>query len=108
MAQEKKRRDNPPPPPINVDKCTDIANAVMGQEINFTGVVGPCTISPSPNTTWPFNWGDTPPYINLQSPANPQILIRQGLNINPPNNVYQYVVSCCLQDQGTKTVKVTG
>jgi len=92
------------PPPINVGICTDIAAAVMGQQINFTGVPGPCTISLG-NTTWPFNWG---PDIHIPNPANPAILIAQGLNTTPPNNVYEYVVSCCTPQQSTKTVTVTG
>jgi hypothetical protein len=92
------------PPPINVGICTDIAAALMGQQINFTGVPGPCTISKG-NTTWPFSWG---PDIHIPNPTNPVILIAHGLNTTPPNNVYEYVVSCCTPQQSTKTVTVTG
>jgi hypothetical protein len=92
------------PPPINVDKCTSITNALMGQQVIFTGIVGQCTISPG-NTTWPFNYGPNIVFPNL---ANPVIQIAQGLNTTPPNNVYQYVVSCCTQQNATKTVTVTG
>jgi len=100
---KKSTRDNTPPP-INVDKCTDIGNALMGQQINFTGIVGPCTISPGA-TPWPFNFG---PNIILPNPANPIIQIAHGLNTTSPNNVYTYVVSCCSIESATKTVTVTG
>lgn len=103
-SSQVKRGQNTPPPPINVGICTDIADALMGQQVNFTGVPGPCTISKG-NTTWPFNWG---PDIHIPNPANPAILIAQGLNTTPPNNVYEYVVSCCTPQQSTKTVTVTG
>jgi hypothetical protein len=104
MAQDNKKKADDTPPPINIDKCTSITNALMGQQINFTGIVGSCTISPG-NTTWPFDVG---PNITFPNVANPIIKIAHGLNTTPPNNVYQYVVSCCTQDQGTKTVTVTG
>jgi hypothetical protein len=103
-SSQGKRRQNTPPPPINVDICTDIADAVMGQQVNFTGIPGSCTLSLG-NTTWPFNRG---PNIHIPSPGNPVILIAQGLNTTPPNNVYEYVVSCCTPQQATKTVTVTG
>jgi hypothetical protein len=64
------------PPPINVDKCTNITNALMGQQIIFTGITGQCTISPG-NTQWPFNYGPNIVFPNL---ANPVIQIAQGLN----------------------------
>lgn len=90
--------------PINQPICQDILQALMGQEVIFTGIVGTCQISLG-NTQWPF----TVPYpITIPSPGNPKIFIRQGLNIIPPNNVYQYVVSCCPPDQATHTVTVTG
>jgi hypothetical protein len=100
----KGKRKQDTPPPINQPICEDIQDALMGQQINFTGVVGSCTLSIG-NTTWPFNWG---PNIPIPNPGNRVILIAQGLNITPPNNVYQYVVSCCPQATQTKTVKVTG
>ena len=103
-SSQGKRRQNTPPPPINVGICTDIAAALMGQQINFSGVPGSCIISKG-NTTWPFSWG---PDIHIPNPANPAILIAQGLNTTPPNNVYEYVVSCCTPQQSTKTVTVTG
>jgi hypothetical protein len=103
-SSQVKRVQNTPPPPINVGICTDIADALMGQQVNFTGVPGPCTISKG-NTTWPFNWG---PDIHIPNPANPVILIAHGLNTSPGQNVYEYVVSCCTPQQATKTVTVTG
>jgi hypothetical protein len=104
MAQEKEKSRNGNPPPINVDKCTDIGNALMGQQINFTGIAGQCSITPG-NTPWPFDYGPPIPFPNL---ANPIIHIAQGLNTTPPNNVYQYIVSCCPQQAAPKTVTVTG
>ena len=103
-SSQGKRRQNTPPPPINVGICTDIAAALMGQQINFSGVPGSCIISKG-NTTWPFNWG---PDIHIPNPANPVILIAHGLNTSPGQNVYEYVVSCCTPQQSTKTVTVTG
>ena len=102
-AKTKSARANGPPP-INQPICGDIAQAVMGQQVIFTGVTGTCTISQG-NTEWPFNWG---PDIRLPNPGNPAILIARGLNTVPPNNVYQYVCSCCPQDSQTHTVTVTG
>ena len=107
MAKDKDgkgKRMQDDPAPINVDKCTDIASAVMGQQIIFTNITGSCTISPG-NTQWPFDVG---PNIVFPNIANPIIRIKQGLSITPPNNVYQYVVSCCTQQQATKSVTVTG
>jgi hypothetical protein len=101
--ESKSTRDDTPPP-INVDICTDITNALMGQQVNFTGIVGPCTISPG-NTPWPFSYG---PDIHFPNLANPVIQIAHGLNTSPPNNVYEYVVSCCTTHNPTKTVTVTG
>ncbi|HWY85868.1 MAG TPA: hypothetical protein VNX28_04035 [Gemmataceae bacterium] len=103
-SSQVKRVQNTPPPTINVGICTDIADALMGQQVNFTSVPGPCTISKG-NTTWPFNWG---PDIHIPNPANPVILIAHGLNTSPGQNVYEYVVSCCTPQQATKTVTVTG
>jgi hypothetical protein len=106
MSEEKhgKKEREGNPPPINTDKCTNIASALMGQQINFMGIVGSCTISPG-NTPWPFNLG---PNIVLPNPANPIIQIAYGLNTSPGQNVYQYVVSCCPQQAATKTVTVVG
>jgi hypothetical protein len=103
-GKDKKSTRDDTPPPINVDKCTDITNALMGQQVLFTGIVGTCTISPG-NTPWPFNYGPNIVFPNL---ANPVIQIAHGLNTTPGQNVYQYVVSCCSAEAATKTVTVTG
>ena len=90
--------------PINQPICQDILQALMGQEVIFTGIVGTCQISLG-DTEWPFT---VPSPINFPSPGNPKIFIRQGLDITPPNNVYDYIVSCCPPEQATHTVTVTG
>jgi hypothetical protein len=92
-------------PILNCDICTDIGNAYMTQGINFINVPqGGCTLEEG-DTEWPFT---VPAPINIPSPANPEVNIRQGLNTSPPNNVYEYVVSCCQPAEGVHTVTVIG
>jgi hypothetical protein len=97
--KQKKERDNPTPPVANVPKCTDFS-AAMGTEVNFTGITGPCTISPG-NTPWPFTLG---PNIVFPLVGNTKIYILSSLTVG---NSYQYVVSCCSSDTAPHTVTVT-
>jgi outer membrane biosynthesis protein TonB len=91
--------------PINCDMCEDVGDAYMTQGVNYTNIPGgKCTLTEG-DTEWPFTVAAP---ISIPTPTNPQVIIKQGLNTTPPNNVYDYVCSCCPPAQGVHTVTVVG
>lgn len=92
-------------PTISCDMCEDVGDAYMTQGINFTNIPGgSCTLEEG-DTEWPFTVAAP---INIPTPTSPQVIIKRGLNTSPPNNVYDYVCSCCPDEEGVHTVTVVG
>ena len=77
-------------------------NAHLGDEVDFTGVVGNQSISAVPGSTWPFTSG---PPISFPLPSNSKIYIKSsGLTIGQS---YPYIPSNCAAE-AQKSVTITG
>jgi hypothetical protein len=92
-------------PTLTRDMCEDIGDAYMTQGINFSNVPSGGCILNEGDTEWPFTVAAP---INIPTPTNPEVIIKSGLNTSPPNNVYEYVCSCCPDEEGVHTVTVVG
>ena len=79
--------------------CSDFSGN-PGDPVSWQGVpANGCSIQQDGTSTFPFNPG---PPINLPSPST--ITIKPGLS----KGTYTFVVTCCPQNQATKTVDVGG
>lgn len=88
--------------------CVDNFNANEGDQVQWQNPVTNCTISQDGTNPFPFSSippCDPPNCINISPPPPipvPKILVTAPASATP----YTYVVSCCEDEQGVRSVTV--